>query len=250
MKMELPSLVLGMGVSTGMYALKTALGLQYYLEQENRRGRRRIVLVTFLIVYGLLCAALAAVVKRLAVGAHFQYVQTLMNNGRLMHFVMAAVMLLGGIILLKSRHRAQRQPRGWLVVVTPGPLGLTVICFTLAFLAAAFPEMWIRGVMILYAGFLALGFLTMLLRHRRGRRAGGSPEAALGAAMVAMSAYFILSVIIMPQFAGLEEAFRLAARSHQEPQAGCPARWAAIGILGLLFLGGYLHMRIRTRRWR
>jgi len=250
MNMELPSLVLGIGFSTGIYAMKTGLGLQHYLEQENRRGRRLAVCFACLAAYGLLFAALAAVVRHWDGAAPVQDIQAFLNHGMLIHFVMAALMLFWGLALLKTRHPGEKQSLGWLALVIPCPVCLTVVFLSVAFLVAYFPEAWGRAVIILYGSFLALCLLSLRLMRWWRRRATGSPEAALGAAMVVISAYFILSVIIMPQCAGLDEAFRLSAYSHRNTQAPSLAPWLTGAVLGVIFIMGFVQMHARTRRSR
>lgn len=248
MQMEWPGLVLGIGFALSLYALKTGMGLQYYLEQEPRWGRRLAVFLGFLITYGLLFAGLAVLVHHWEPGAHFQYVRTLFNRGMVIHSVMAALMLLWGLALLKTRNPGKKKRLGWLALVIPCPVCLTVVFLSVAVLASYVPEARGKAVAILYGGFLTLGLLSLLLTNWWRRRAAGSPEAALGAAMVVMSAYFILSVIIMPQFSGLDEAFRLSASARRGGPAPSLTPWVTGGVLGVLFMLGFTQMRARTRR--
>ncbi len=248
MKMELHSLVLGLGFSTGVYALKTGVGLHHYLNRENRRSRRFAVFMGFLVAYGLLFAALAAVVHHWPAGALFHYLRTLLPSGMLIHFIMAALMLVWGLALLKNQRPGKTRTLGWLALVLPCPVCCTMIFLSVAFLVSYVPEVWGRAVAILYAVFLALAFLAMGLLHRWRQGATGSPEASLGACMLAIAAYFLLSVIIMPQFSGLDEAFRLSAYSHKETHARSLAPWVTGGVLGGLFIIGFIYMRATTRR--
>ncbi len=243
--MELKSLFLGILFSVGIFGIKAGAGLHYCLIRENRSGMRWIVRSGFAILYGILFIGITVGLRDLDILSHFDSIQKFLAGGMLVHFVLACLMLVWGVVLLKSRDdgMAGNKSLGWMALVLPCPVCMTVIGISVAFIISAFPNAATRSVLVLYLAFVTLSFLTSAVMGKFEKGFIRSPERLLGTAMTMVSAYFLLSIVIMPQFSGLDEVYRLAADSGGDPQSAEKSIWPAIGMSLALFGIGYLYMR-------
>ncbi len=248
MAAELGSLLLGILLSAGIFAIKTGIGLQYALSRETRLWMRLTVCVASFCLYGLLFAASVLWLRKTDIPTYFHATQAFLQGGLLLHFIVAFLMLSWGIALLRSREAGRTKTLGWLVLVVPCPVCATVVVLSLALLMAYLPQAVLGPALSLYAGFVGLGVLSMLLVKEWIRVSKTSPEHSLGLAMVVLAAYFLLSVLIMPHFTGLEEVFRLAVHSHGSHEVNPLTGLAIAGVQGMLFAAGYLKMRGNMRR--
>jgi type II secretory pathway component PulF len=66
--------------------------------------------------------------------------------------------------------------------------------------------------------------------------------------MIAISSYFLLSVIVMPQFANLDMVYALAAHSGKKAVMDLQTLLGAVGLMVLTFLGGFGAMRKKMGR--
>ena len=247
--MELKSLVLGLLFSVGIFALKGGLGLHYLRSRKLKGSRFIIAFVLYLVGYALLFAGAAALNHRLDLTAYFPTLRRMAESGMAIHISLAALMLLWGLWLLRrSGAKPAAGSHGWLLMVLPCPLCLLVIFCSVALLKAAFPESSGRAITFLGCGFAGMSLLALgLLGCRRGRN-GEPPEILLASAMIGIAAYFCLTVVIAPQFAGIDEVYRLGAYSARNLAESAPWSWLLAPTLGALVGSGHLIQRLRIRR--
>lgn len=268
---EFKSLFLGILFSVGIFSIKAGVGLYYRLNRESaldltdRSDKFLGVSLGFVFLYGILFAGVAVGVSYLDIETEFQQIQSFLKSGMVIHLIIACLMLVWGVLLLKSSRtkscgslclngevmQQQRQSAGWLALVLPCPVCITVIGISEAFILALFPGSAVWSVVIFYLSFITLSFLTVFLMGRSVRLISRSPEALLGYAMTIISSYFLLSIIIMPQFSGVEEIARLAAGggSDSESTATLALFPIAVGVGAALFTAGYLHMQRKIVRY-
>ena len=112
-----------------------------------------------------------------------------------LHILLAGFMALWGIMLLKGGDKAKKARIGWLAMVIPCPVCLVVIFFSVAFFLAYFPTG--RGLAIYpaYGSFVGIILLTLILLALWQKKVNAYSEVFLGAAMLLISSYFLLSVI-------------------------------------------------------
>ena len=204
------SLILGIVFSIGIFAVKSGAGLSYIMARKDTLWGRVAVLILFAVTYGLVFALVGLALKFIDPLKHFVSIQSFLKSGMTVHMVMAVLMILWGLILIRQHHDAEDGSRGWLLLVLPCPVCATVILFSLAFAVSFFPDHFTAVVGGLYLLFLMMGigsgFLLMLFQKKTLVSSG----LFLGAVMLLMAGYFILSVTVMPQFAELENVYRLA----------------------------------------
>lgn len=229
------SLVLGVLFSSGIFAGKSGLGLAYLLGRTSSPSRRCLQLFLFALTYALLFVLAAWGLRRFDLPAHLETIQKLLQGGMTVHLLMAGMMIAWGLALLRRNHH-QGASRGWLLLILPCPVCVTVIVFSLAFVLALFPDNFLRITGGLYLVFLAISLSVGLamagVMSSLGRRTTHSAENLLGGAMVLLGAYFLLSMVVLPQFADVDKIYRLA----RHKTGGSPETLADLLPLVLFFV--------------
>jgi predicted transporter len=206
--MEFKSLILGLFLSIGAFAIKSGSGLAYVLVQNSGKDKRALIVLLFMAGYGMVFGAAAALVLNVNLTAHIDVLQHLFQSGMSLHLFLAMLLMAWGIHLLKNRRERHKTTRGWIPLVVPCPVCFTVICLSCSFLNAIFPD---RPLVFpaVYTGFIIVSLtvavsITFLVRNP------GSAERFLGLLMIYIAVYFMLSIIVVPQFTDLDKIYRLS----------------------------------------
>lgn len=216
--MELKSLVLGLVLAVGIFALKSGCGLHYWLSQRKRIGVKIGVLLGFGLLYLALFLGSCHVHQHIDLMRYFDLLQAFFESGMVIHVAVAAGLFVWGIALLKQRPAARKRSLGWLALVVPCPVCAVVIFLVSRFLVSYFPDASRLAVLGAYLVFMAISLLTVGCLTVWSRWADARPESSLGAAMLFIAGYFCLSVLLMPRFGDLSEVYRLAAHSAKQEQ--------------------------------
>jgi predicted transporter len=208
--MELKSLILGILLSVGIFAVKSGVGLYYFLSQ---RQSLKMKTVWVMLYYGLIFFIFhfsANILKKVDFLQHVEAMQTFFKSGMTMHVILAGLLAIWGVGLLKRGEDHNRKNLRWLAMVIPCPVCLGVILVSIAFLLAYFPDADEIVAMWACAGFLAINLLTMTALKIWRSQTGSTHEQILGMAMLFIAVYFLLSFILIPQFSDLDTVYRLA----------------------------------------
>lgn len=241
MALEVKSLLLGLLLSVGVFALRSGIGLRYFTDTEKQKIRRLTVFPAFIWAYGLLFGISALCLAYADQTLLVQAIQTILKSGMLIHFLAAVCMLAIGMVLLKS----DKHNKNWLKLAAPCPICMIFVILCTEFFMVYLPDIAARTIFSIYLSFMAIAFLSAWLSKYDFI---GITETTVGTAMLTLSAYFMLSVVILPQFSDLAEIAGLASHSHDDGKSSIPAMLVFIAIHGILFVSGYLKMSERVRR--
>lgn len=245
--MEYESLILGVLFSIGIFAAKSGVGLSYVLSGRKKVRAKTAVLLLFLLTYGIVFAAVAYCLGRVNFLSHLEGIQAFLRSGMIVHLVMAALMVIWGRMLLVRSGRGGGESRGWLLLAIPCPVCVSVILFSSGFLIAFFPETPGLVVSGLYLAFIAVSLIVLGVVALLRKGGNGSPESFLGGAMMLIAAYFFLSVTVMPQFADVEDVYRLAVN---QGGAGSPEPHRLVMLFMIsaaVFAGGFGYQMHKKR---
>ena len=256
--MELKTLWLGLVLSLAAFAVKTGLGWAYLWQT----GRPRRPIIRFMAdlgvvaLYGAVFAAVAWLVTEINLLAHYEILLHLWQHGFLLHWLTALMLSIWGFFLLRrgTGESCRGQSRGWLALVIPCPVCLSVILMSAAAIGLYFPEKIIPAVSALFAAFMLIaalgGSLTMLLKTRSADASKSpvnapSAENNLGLVMLMAAACFMLSALITPQFSELGRVYRIAAYADSGREGPLGPRLYVIGAVVLLAFAGFLAAKKR-----
>jgi predicted transporter len=127
---------------------------------------------------------------------------------------------------------------GFLALIIPCPVCLSVVTMSLACLVMYFPNQALMGTLILYGGFLVVAALSGLSLILGFLGPGENLERSLGLAMTTIAAYFMISALVLPQFGQIDRVYRLASYA-QETEKNLPISgpWLVAIVLALAFFG-------------
>jgi predicted transporter len=161
------------------------------------------------VIYAAVFGSAILILPKIDPIKHPAAVQSFIQSGMTLHLFMAGLMTVWGWILLKQNKNQASKSRGWLILVLPCPVCVTVIFLSTAFLMTCFPDHPLVIGFGLYLAFLLITLVTLEVFRRYQKISPLSAESLLGGAMLAMAAYFLISVTVMPQFADLDKVYRL-----------------------------------------
>ncbi len=211
--MALKTLFLGILFSVGIFAIKSGFGIRYCIAGCNSPMKKVMAYSGFSLTYALLFFLSALWINTMEFMAWFPLFQIIIKYAMPLHFILAGLMIIWGVFILLSPKTGKNKTLGWIPLSLPCPVCATVIFLSVAFLTAFYPGSSSMSVFLLFTGFILLNLLTLLLVHFFEQNTKGSSESILGSAMLFVAAYFILSVLIMPQFTGIEEIYSMSVYS-------------------------------------
>lgn len=206
--MELKSLILGLFLSIAAFALKSGGGLTVVFLQAPTRARKILSALVFMAGYGIVFTAAAQILLKVNLVAHVDFLQHFFKSGMTLHFLLALLLLFWGISLVKESRRPNQTTRGWIPLVVPCPVCFTVILLSCSFMGALYPGCPMI-FFALYAGFVGIS-LGVAVCFARLVREPATVRPFLGTLMLCLAIYFLLSVIVIPQFADLDKIYRIS----------------------------------------
>jgi predicted transporter len=205
--MEIKSLFLGLVFTMGVFAVKSGAGLGHGLHRQAGVRRNLMVAGAFVCGYLLLFALAWLMVVRFDFLAHLQTLMTLAAGGMLLHFLLAALLLVWGVLLQKRGHQQAVAGRSWLLLALPCPVCFSVILFSMAFLHNLLPgNPWL--IAWLAGGFMAVSLGSGLFFFFLNQKVG---DQGLGMVMVLAALYFLVTIAIVPQFGDLKRIYRISS---------------------------------------
>ncbi len=248
--MELKTLWLGLVISMGAFAVKTGLGWSY-VWAAGRLRRRLLSSLVIIMGYAALFGLVFLVVSKINLLAHYETLLPLWRNGVALHWLTAAMLAIWGLILLRRKPApccGAASSRGWLALVIPCPVCLSVVLMSAATLNLYFPDEALTATAGLFLAFMGIAALAAFLA-RRGVDGGESHlEASLGLAMMLMAMYFMLSALLLPQFSEVSRVYRLTAYAADGQTVDRMAQAATLGIVAALMALGFFRAKSNFRR--
>lgn len=239
--MELKSLILGLFFSLGIFAFKNGLGLHYVINQKKKTiGKKLSILISYCGTYAMVFLLSLVLLKNINMLQQFQTWQNFLQTGMYLHGVLALLLAIWGLRLIIKAEQSQKSSHGWLVMFFPCPVCLTVIFLSVSFLLSFFPKEGLTYLVIGYAGFLTLSFMSTLIIKFWTLKTETSAESSLGWAMLFIAVYFFLTILIIPQLSQLSEIYDLA--SYQGNKRTIPTFQIILilSFIGLAFLSGFI----------
>jgi predicted transporter len=244
--MELRSLIMGLLVAVLAFAVKTGLGWAY-LWQRRGPGRRLFPTVMVVALYALVFALVLGLVRKIDLLSSYSLVEPLWRGGQTLHWVVAGLLFGWGLWLTGRGGVAgegcpapggPKGSLGFLALVIPCPVCLSVLIMALACLDLYFPSQAILGAAMVFMGFVLVAAAAGLLLILGHWGQGDGLERSLGQAMALIASYFMVSALVLPQFGQIGRIYRLASYAG-DVRVGQAAGgwWVLFSIVSLALLG-------------
>ena len=230
------SMIVGVLFGMGIFAAKTGLGLYTGMAWMKKRW---MIIGLVCALYGFLFYASWRILSLKDMTTWLPHVMGVIEAGTQIHLTMAGFMLAWGLWLLGRKPGTHHKSKGWLMLVLPCPLCMTVIVCTTGMLMSAFPDHAPILTGLLYLVFIVVLLLMFKTVDLVKKYFSVPPETLLGGAMVMLSVYFFVSMTVMPHVAELENIYRLAR--YQGSVHGDLPEHALIflGLIIICFLWGF-----------
>ena len=247
--MELKTLWLGLLISVAAFAVKTGLGWAY-LWAAAPPGRKPAASAAVAALYALVFAGVYLLAAKVNLLAHYDLFEPLWQHGLTLHWLVAALMFFWGFLLLRQRPEAccAGRTKGWLALVIPCPVCLSVLFMSTTGLTLYFPQEAARATAALFGAFALLALAAGLMALKGRSPAAGAAERTLGLTMMLTAAYFMVSALILPQFAEISKVYRLAAYAAENKGGGPTARLEIWGLVLAVAAGAFHPTRRRLRK--
>ncbi len=122
--MELKSLIIGLALSVGIFAVKSGAGLSFLLQKATLQRQKFVAGTGYIIGYGLVFALAWFIVSHLDFTAKLDRPMLFFKNGMTLHFTLALLLMGWGLTLL----RQNRHSHGWLLKMREVPRFNPAIC--------------------------------------------------------------------------------------------------------------------------
>lgn len=245
---ELKSLLLGLVFALGIFSVKSGCGLSYLLSTRATYVGKGATLGTVALTYFVLFVVCWHICATIDLVSQFNRLKSFFESGMALHVLMAGGTLLWAVSLLKDTEASRLKSLGWIPLVVPCPVCASAVFFITGFLVAFFPGHSFAAVLGAYAVYLAITLLTIALVTLSNRLTETTPERTLGLAMLFVSAYFFISILVAPHFTELERIYRIAAYSYRESEGDIEGA-ITVGVFFLLsFVTGFALNRVRSGR--
>lgn len=246
--MELKTLLIGVIFAMAIFAVKSGVGLRYLMTQKRGIKTKLSFFSFFPLVYFFLFLLCSHILIRLDIAVYLEALQNFLKAGMLIHVLMAGGLIVWGILLLKGGERSDKGSHGWVAMIIPCPVCITVIFFSLSILLSYFPDSGHLVTLLAYLSFMGIVLITVAGMSLWSVKSNGTPEANMGAAMLIIAAYFFLSVIILPQFKDIDEIYRLAAYQGEKQIIDTRELLLLYAVMVAFFLAGFFNMIRKLKR--
>lgn len=250
--MELKTLFIGIVFAMGIFAVKSGVGIHYLLTQKEGRKRTLAFLVFYALVYLCLFLSCAYIINKIDIISYFETVQRFLKYGMVLHVLMAGGLLVWGLLLLRSRGESSRGKYAWMALIIPCPVCITVVFLSLSFLISYFPDAVHMAAISTYLAFMGIVVTTIIVMSFWQYNSKGTPELTIGTSMVLISIYFLLSVIILPQFGNVGRIYRLAAYQGETQLTSSHELLSLCSVITAFLVWGFIRMKkkLNTRsKW-
>ncbi len=246
--MELKSLLVGLLFSISAFGAKSGIGLSYSLARAKTLVKKIIFFLTFMLGYGVLFALLDLLLKATDMEEFTRIINQAFKSGMLVHLLVATGLILWGVRLL-TVPAGKGTSKGWIGLVIPCPVCISVIMLDIALLDALYADTFIPSVLLVWISFVFTALSTCGIWLFLSRTSSLTAEELLGWAMFSIAAYFLLILAVAPNIQELERIYRLAC--YQATQETFVTKgyglWSSFFLLFISFLGGFLRCGKRFR---
>ncbi len=246
--MELKSLFLGLTFAVGIFALKTGIGMHYILTQRRSLKGKVLFVCGFAFAYLSMFLISYLILEKINIINYYNALQGLFRSGMYIHFFLAVGLIVWGVYLLKKKGIRKGESRAFWAMIIPCPVCTSVVFLTTGFLVAYFSHIAFFAVMGGYLFFIAIAFFSMPALALWKMKSSVTPEQNLGAAMLFIAIYFILSIIIMPQFSDIDLIYRIASYRGEKVSVKTGDALFLLTVVSGIFLAGYIIMKRKIRR--
>ncbi len=250
--MGLQTLFAGIIFAAAIFAVKGGVGLYCFIQEKRGTGVKLLFPSLYGLLYLFLFLFCSYCLQKGAITPYLEAIQRFFKSDISLPALVAGGLAVWGAALLKKAERWNKGRYGWVIMVTPCPVSLTVIFLTAAFLTSYFPDSGHIPVLGAYGVFMGIVLVTGIHMKLWGYRSSPTPELTLGAALLIAALYFLLSVLVIPHFRDIDRIYRIAAYEGEKQVTNPRDSFLLYSTMAAFFTGGFLIMVSKLKgkkRW-
>ncbi|MBP5673467.1 MAG: hypothetical protein J6X49_13840 [Victivallales bacterium] len=236
-RIELFGLFLGLLLSMGMFAVKAAVGGWHCMALHGKR--RPWLLLALLVPYLLLFEAAHWTLRTIGLASLSEFSLKYFGLGVILHLLMCVGLVIWGYKLLTHPDTHCHSDRSWLLLAIPCP-----VCASAILLACVMAQLLLPnasqplrfGLPLVFTILYLATFAGLWLFHRI---SGTSALHLAGWMMLLIAAYFVLLLMMSPQWTQLDRIHAVASHSIPPSFSGT-AFWSLLAVFALAFMTGLL----------
>ena len=235
---EMLGLFLGLMLSTGMFAVKAAVGGWHCLALHGER--RPWLPIIFLVPYLILFEFAFWLLSSIGMDRLSEFSLRYFGLGVFLHLLMCVGLVIWGYRLLIREDACNHGDRSWMLLAFPCPVCASAILLACVMAQLLYPTAsgLLRHGLPLAFAILYLGTFASLWAIRR--FTGVTALHLAGWMMLLIAAYFVLLLMISPQWTQLDRIHALASHSIP-PNLNAAGLWTVLAIGLVAFLYGMWH---------
>ena len=241
-RIELAALFLGLLLSTGVFAVKAAVGGWHCVALHGKR--RPWLPLLLLLPYLLLFKASHWLLTTVGLGRLSEYSLRYFGVGVILHLLMCAGLVAWGYRLLTRQEEHCHTDRSWMLLAFPCPVCASAVLLACVMAQLLYPTAsgLLRWLLPLaFAVLYAAAFATL---HILRRLSGTTPLRLAGWMMLFIAAYFTLLLLISPQWTQLDRIYALA-RHGVPPDVSSAGFWWMLAAIAAFFAAGFARTAIK-----
>ncbi len=256
--MEIKSLIIGIAMSLGVFAVKTGIGQYYCIAQLScdpilflrsssaNKWKTSGFLFTLNSAYFAIFVLSYILIIKINFLNYFNELKAFFKSGMTIHIIMAVFMFYFGWKLIKD---AQNQSRNQsripiLLLVLPCPVCSSAIFLTTAFMVNMFPERIFYSFALSWGIFFAITAITFLILQLR--KSQKNLNSFIGELMLLISLYFFFNVAVAPNFKDMTKIFRIAKYEGDKIISSENNLWM-YALIAFAFFAGIILKKIKTK---
>ncbi|MBO4630329.1 MAG: hypothetical protein J5858_00260 [Lentisphaeria bacterium] len=209
---EIFGIAFGLFMALGIFALKTAVGNYYFLALPGRSAVKAFFLILMQAVYAAVFLIAFEFLKK------FDFFRmtdatAFLKNGVIFHLLLCAGLIYWGIRLLirpEEKCPDRIDSKGWLLLTVPCPVCASAIFLVCAFALMLFPGFAERLCWMIPAAFFLMNLFFLGILAVIGKMFRIQPLILTGRMMILIAVYFILILLIAPQFQAAGKLYAIA----------------------------------------
>jgi len=231
--MIIKTLIIGIIFTSGIFAIKSGIGLSYMLQKRKKRE-----IISVFVAYFIVFILNFYLIKYVNFIEHFSIFDSFLKKGMLIHLILAAGMFLWGLNVLLSE---KKDTKAYLLLTMPCPFCFLVILLSIAFLYKFIGNYSIKYTLLFYSGFILFQIITAVIVNFF----KVNPENFLGMTLIMIGFYFIITYIVAPVFSDIDRIYRISSYSTSSGMKFYEKNIAFFIFFSLIVLCGYLRYKLK-----
>jgi len=243
--MDIKSIILGIAMSLGIFAVKTGIGQYYFIAQIANKWKRLLLLILLNFAYFAVFILSFVLIINIDFLEYFNEIQLFFKSGMTIHIVMAFFMFYFGWKMIKADNitpQLGKKNYSLLLLIIPCPVCSSAIFLTTAFMINIFPDKMLYSFGICWGVFFLITMFTLLILKLH--KSQKNINAFIGELMLLISMYFFFNIAVSPNFKDMEKIYRISKYEGDKIASTNTNYIWAYALIAFALFAGFIYKKI------